>query len=96
MRQLVSAIARFRPTFPDEIKGCTSAEVEVLQSSLGEPLPASYAEFLRSMGQHAGGLAPFEADYRLDTLLRFYDKDPEPREPDDPLTIGNRSPGWGL
>jgi hypothetical protein len=86
MRQLVSAIAQFHPSFPDDIKGCSPAEIEALQFTVGRTLPTSYAEFLRSMGHHTGGLAPFEADYRIDTLLRFHAKDP--REPDDPLTIG--------
>ncbi len=86
IRKLVSEIARFRPAFPNEIEGCSPAEVEALQSMLGMRLPAPYVEFLRCMGRSTGGLAPFEADYRASTLLRFYGADP--REPDGPLAVG--------
>ena len=53
---------------------------------IGIPLPAPYVEFLQYMGRSTGGLSPFEADYRVSTLLRFHGS--ESRDSDDPLTIG--------
>lgn len=88
IQSLIQEVAGLHTAFPREIEGCTEEEVLALQRVLGITLPAPYAEFLRAMGRATGGLAPFEADYRLGRLLEFHASRREPYAPEAPLPVG--------
>lgn len=51
-----TAFAHSRLAAPDEVLGCTEAEVAALEQRIGHYLPAAYREFLLWIGHSAGHL----------------------------------------
>ena len=54
----------------DSIQGCTSAEIERIESELGVELPPCYKDFLLAMGRSAGEFM-VGTDYSIDKLPKF-------------------------
>ncbi|NOJ83866.1 hypothetical protein [Myxococcus xanthus] len=80
MEQLISAIARYHPSFRSEIEGCTSEELERLQSLVGRPLPVPHVDFLLAMGHRMADLSFQDGDFRIETLIQLYAQGKVPRD----------------
>lgn len=84
MQQIISAIARYHPSFPDEVEGCTPGELARLGQVVDRPVPESYADFARHMG-HRMGQPPLipESDFTIETITSIHaersDLDPPAR-----------------
>ena len=55
MNLFLNYIAQFDPTFRQRVKGVSVQDVHRLAELYGRPLPASYQEFLLTMGADPGG-----------------------------------------
>lgn len=86
---MVSAIAQYRPSFPQEIQGLAPAELEELRSLAGRELPPSYREFLHLMGRSMGELVLFEhADFSAQAARKVFSRKNIPRPPERYFRIG--------
>lgn len=56
---------------PDKIKGCSEAEILVLEKASGLTLPFSYKVFLRHFGHGLGGRIMNDVEYQYDSVFSF-------------------------
>ena len=70
---LVRRLVASKAGSPDEIQGCSEAEIEQVCARSGLPLPEAYLEFLRAIGKGAG-LFMCEVEQYYDAILELNDK----------------------
>lgn len=80
---------------PDEIKGCSEADIKRLQTKAGAPLPASYVDLFRLIGRGAGefmsDLRAFYPDILKLTATRRIAMEQYAVLPDDAFVIADRN-----
>lgn len=70
---LLEHAAKYRPGFPEAIRGASPEKIAALERVAGLPLPPSYRAFLATMGEDHGGLelvGPCLTD--IDAVLEYY------------------------
>jgi len=75
MQAVVKAIAKYHPTFPEEIVGCTPDELEELRRLVPRPIPNDYVEFAQLMGHSTGELILFfDSNFHVQSLIKHFSK----------------------
>lgn len=74
--EITAAIAAVRPSFVQDVKGASGAEIARLESVMPAPLPEEYAGFLALMGHGMGGITILSSDFDLDTIYEAYSSSP--------------------
>ncbi|MCY1080184.1 SMI1/KNR4 family protein [Archangium lansingense] len=90
MQAVVQAITQYHPSFADEIRGCSPAEISQLQAAVGQPIPPSYIEFLQLMGHSTGPLQLFQDSdvFSFGPVLAYHSNKNIPRPPERYLLFG--------
>ncbi|HYO55821.1 SMI1/KNR4 family protein [Archangium sp.] len=89
MQEVVQAITQYHPSFIDEIRGCTPAEISRIQAIVSRPLPACYVDFLLHMGHSTGSLALYkDSDFSFNSVLEYHSDEDIPRAPERYLLFG--------
>ncbi|MFL5345327.1 MAG: SMI1/KNR4 family protein [Hyalangium sp.] len=73
MRELMEYIRQYDPAFSSRVEGASQEEVARLEQLVGQPLPARYKQFLRTLGRSMGDLQAEDTDFRIERVLKFYE-----------------------
>ncbi|RKH73181.1 SMI1/KNR4 family protein [Corallococcus aberystwythensis] len=82
---LIEFVRQRAPAFLAQLEGVPDASIWALAADRGAALPASYVEFLRRMGSHCSGWAPFGAtlDHHFAAIVERLDAEDEDAPPSD-------------
>ncbi|RKH64686.1 hypothetical protein [Corallococcus llansteffanensis] len=82
---LIEFVRQRDPAFLVQLKGVPDAAIAALAADRGAVLPASYVEFLRRMGSHSNGWAPFGAtcEHHFAAIVERLDEHDEDAPPSD-------------
>jgi len=73
IEKALAYVTSLDPAFPDRIQGSPEDEILAFESLVGKTLPASYREFLKSMGRGSDGIhIGIDCDAKASTLIDFY------------------------
>jgi hypothetical protein len=73
MQEVVDSIAVYRPSFPEEIEGCTPAELDEFRAAVTQPIPEGYIDFIRLMGHSIGELILYYgADFHIRSVINYH------------------------
>ena len=71
LKSWLSYVNQFDPSFRQSLRPASSTEIDQL-TQLAGPLPSSYVEFLKVMGQSLGNLKVQEANLTVIEATQFY------------------------
>jgi hypothetical protein len=72
IERVIHYIGELDPAFPDQVQGASPSQVLELSTLVNAELPATYQQFLLSMGENMDWLSIQGADFNLSRLLDRY------------------------